>query len=162
MSLRLNVGAGFDKKEGYVNIDSSVEVNPDVICDLDEERLPYEDSSVDVVYSRHSLEHFSKPVEVLEELYRVSKNGSIWNIIVPFGFSHQDTLFHKTIGWHHGSFDKMLVDNPRPYYTCVRLRLLKAEGHADGWLKLLPFKRKLSSLFNNIYREIEFVLEVVK
>lgn len=160
--MKLNVGSGFDKRDGFVSIDSSSLVKPDVVCDLDTQKLPYANSSVDEVYAKHAIEHFSKLPEVLEELYRVSKNGAIWTFIVPFGSSWQDNIFHKTVGWHWNSWDKFLVDNPRQYYSKVRLRLLRVEGHSDGWLNYLPFKRKLSSLFNNIYREILYELEVVK
>lgn len=163
----LNVGCGFDKKPNtetidWVNIDNSKEVSPDIKCDLDLENLPLEDNTVDGVLMIHSLEHFVCPVEVLERLYKVSKNGAQWFIEVPFASSHQDNLFHHTMGWHHGSFDKMLVGNPRPYYTKVRLKLLKVTGLSHGWLVFLPFRRKLSSLFNNIYYSIFYELEVVK
>jgi len=158
----LNIGCGFDRREGFVSIDNSPLVNPDVVCDLDTQKLPYKDNSVDEIYSRHSFEHFSQPVQVLEELYRVSKHGAIWTIIVPFGYSWNDHLFHKSIGFHWNTFDRFLVNNNRPYYTKVRLKVLKVEGHADGWLRFLPFKRKFSSLFNNIFREIYYEFEVVK
>jgi ubiquinone/menaquinone biosynthesis C-methylase UbiE len=160
--MKINIGSGFDKREGFTNIDNSVEVKPDLVCDLDKERLPFADNSVEFVLSVHSLEHFSQPVKVIEELYRVSKNGAVWKFEVPFSYSHQDTLFHKTVGWHHGSWDKFLTNSPRQYYTKVRLRLLKAEGISHGILRFLPFRRKLSSLFNNIYYSIQYELEVVK
>ncbi|EQB39194.1 hypothetical protein M947_08555 [Sulfurimonas hongkongensis] len=49
------------------------------------EKLPFEDSSVDVVYSSHVLEHFQKcdASRFLKECYRVLKPDGIIRIVVP-------------------------------------------------------------------------------
>jgi len=54
MSLKLNLGCGKYKREGYVNIDSRPEVNPD-ICEYPWD-LEYETESVDEIYMSHTLE----------------------------------------------------------------------------------------------------------
>jgi hypothetical protein len=160
--IKLHIGCGFDKKKDFLNVDSSKEVNPDLVCDLDTQELPLQKDSVGFVLMDNVFEHFTQPVKVLEKLYEVSCNGAVWTIIVPFGYSWNDVLFHKTQGFHWNTFDHFLVGNKRPYYTKVRLKLLSATGVSDGLLRWLPFKRKLSSLCNNVYREIVYELEVVK
>lgn len=88
--MKLNLGCGFDKKKGYLNCDISKKVNPDKIIDL-EKKLPFKDSSVDEILIFHVLEHFQKPMEILKELYRISKNEAIIKIKVPY-FSHESAF----------------------------------------------------------------------
>ena len=77
MELKLNLGCGEVKAEGYVNIDRETgsEAYP----------LPYPDNHFDEVRSSHLLEHFSRAeVEpVLKEWVRVLKPGGSLKIAVP-------------------------------------------------------------------------------
>jgi len=162
----LNLGSGLDKKksEGVItwyNVDSSASVSPDKVWKVGDEIAPFGDDVFDLVESHHSLEHFSNIIFAVEEMYRITRNGGVWKITVPFGYSWQDNIFHEKIGWHWNSWDKFTQRN-RPYYSKVKLELIDVKGTADGWLKYLPFKRKLSSLMNNIYREITYELRVIK
>jgi len=45
--LKLNLGCGLDKREGYINLDVRKEVKPDIVCDLEHSFLPFTDESVD-------------------------------------------------------------------------------------------------------------------
>jgi len=165
---RVNAGCGLRKKvssdqEKWVNIDCAKEVNPDVICNLDTSRLIFRDDDVDFVFSEHSFEHFKYPLKVLKELYRVTKNGGTWQIIVPYGYNFQDNLFHYTVGFHKGSFNKFLVNSNRSYYhDNIKLELLSMKCRSVGWKKLLPLKSFLSQFLNNVYYEIEYNFRIVK
>jgi len=64
--MKLHLGCGYDKKEGYVNCDISEEVNPDKIVDINK-TLPFEDNSVEEIFMNHVLEHTPKPLEVMKE-----------------------------------------------------------------------------------------------
>ena len=85
--MKLNLGCGYDKREGYVNVDAFPDGNPDVVCDL--EKLPWiwETNSVDGVLFSHSLEHMGQQsslfLAIMKELYRVCKNGAVVEINVP-------------------------------------------------------------------------------
>jgi hypothetical protein len=56
--LRLNVGCGpgLFRKKGYINIDKSDRVEPDIVADVLD--LPYDPGTVDEIYAGHLLEHF--------------------------------------------------------------------------------------------------------
>lgn len=83
--MKLNIGCGKDHLQGYINIDC---VEPaDLICDVEEIALPYEDNTVEAFVLSHVLEHFQNPLEVLQELLRVAKNGATMHIRVPYGSS---------------------------------------------------------------------------
>ena len=82
--MKLNLGCGQSKKKGYINIDSSKQVNPDKVIDLEKARLPFKDNSVDEIIAEHVLEHINNFTPLMHEMYRVCKNNSIIKIKTPF------------------------------------------------------------------------------
>lgn len=84
--IRLNLGSGFRPLEGYINIDSRPEVEPDMVLDIAAEGLStYGDSTVDEVRAYDFLEHVSpdKVVFVLSEIHRVLKPEGILDSLTP-------------------------------------------------------------------------------
>lgn len=160
--FKLNIGCGYKKKQGFVNIDISKDVKPDLVLDLDKEDLPYEDNSVDYIELDNVFEHFENPIKVLKEFYRVCKpNAQIW-IAVPYKFEPSDTFFHKTVGFHEKTFRKFAPNTIRPYYTNLRFNTLAVELIPYKFSEKIPFKRYLKWFVSGIYREIRYNLEVVK
>ena len=64
--IRLNIGAGQTHIPGYINIDISSKA--DITLDLGTDKLPFEDDSVDVVFSYHTLEHVPDYLFALSEI----------------------------------------------------------------------------------------------
>lgn len=89
--LVLNLGCGYNQYKDAVNIDLFAECEPDFVCDLETERWPLEDDSVDYVIARHIMEHLgetkAKIKHVWQELYRVMKDGAAINMAVPHPLS---------------------------------------------------------------------------
>lgn len=80
--LRLNLGCGEHKIDGFINIDCVKQgrVQPDLVHNFVTERLPYEDKSVDQIWMIHCLEHIEMYHWqcLFEEILRVLKdNGSL-------------------------------------------------------------------------------------
>jgi len=81
--MKLNIGCGDKTKEDYINIDLH---NPaaDVFVNA-KDYLPYEDNTVDEIYSSHLIEHFT-PLEfkmVLTDWSRVLKRGGVLKLECP-------------------------------------------------------------------------------
>lgn len=83
--LRLDLGCGRHKKEGFLGIDVAPLEGVDMVLDLKKTPWPWESDSVDYIYSHHTLEHFNPVdfVNVMNEAYRVLKPGNHFEIIVP-------------------------------------------------------------------------------
>lgn len=85
--MKLNMGCGFNKREGYINVDMFPDGSPDVLCDLEQTPWIWETSSISEVLFNHSLEHIGADSRVflamMKELYRVCKNGALIQINVP-------------------------------------------------------------------------------
>ena len=79
--MRLNLGCGPTRIEGYTSIDISEQMKPDIVADVAD--LPMEDNSVDVIFASHILEHFRHDVPVLAEWHRVLKPGGEIHVMVP-------------------------------------------------------------------------------
>lgn len=75
--MQINLGCGFNKIEGCVNIDNRPSVEPDLCCDC--RALPYEDSSVDVVFALDYLEHIpiGETIAQINEIWRVLKHNGV-------------------------------------------------------------------------------------
>lgn len=80
----LNIGCGEIPLDGYVNIDKRKETNPDIICEIGKEKIPIDDNKVDYIFADNSLEHFENLISSINDLARISKDGAIWEIIVPY------------------------------------------------------------------------------
>ena len=73
--LILDIGCGVKKVAGAIGIDFSSLSDADVVINLNHERLPFDDSSVDFIYLSHTLKHLSFDgfFHVMSESYRILK-----------------------------------------------------------------------------------------
>lgn len=82
--MKLNLGAGDDRYDGYLNVDYDTHTNPDYVVDLERDTWPFEDNSVDEVIAHHVLEHLGEGYfHFMQELYRVCRHGAQIDIRVP-------------------------------------------------------------------------------
>jgi SAM-dependent methyltransferase len=91
--MKLNVGCGETKKDGYVNLDWSPLVHPDVAHNLNVLPYPFPDNSFDLIEAFHVLEHLDTPFAIMKEFHRILKPGGTLHIRVPHfsrGFTHAE------------------------------------------------------------------------
>ena len=83
--MKLNLGCGTYRKEGFINIDIDKDCSPDLVLNLGRDTLPYPNDSVDHVISNHFLEHITRDESdhLMKELYRVCKSGAIIEFCCP-------------------------------------------------------------------------------
>src|SRR5438045_1861977 len=85
--MKLNLGCGRRKLEGFVNVDAAAECGPDLVFDVESFPWPWADSSIDEVRFIHSLEHMGADPKVflklMQELYRVCRPGAQVHIAAP-------------------------------------------------------------------------------
>lgn len=153
--MKLNIGCGWNKKEGFVNIDKADEVEPDELINI-ENGLPYEDDTFIKIFSSHTLEHVRPHYWelVLAEMARVSKNGATWELILPF-----DNIWTRTNANHYRTFSftsfAQYCGGSRLYY-CKGWALRDKTEYPKRWI------RAFFILFPFLKDEIKFEFEVVK
>lgn len=84
--IRLDIGAGNTCHDGFDGVDYR-QYNEKIkyVIDLNTNKLPFQDNSVDEVITSHTLEHLQNPMELVREIYRVLKPGAKLTITVPYG-----------------------------------------------------------------------------
>lgn len=85
--LKLNLGCGFNRLPGFINIDASEHCEPDMLMDIEKPWDKIEDGSVEHIVAKDILEHVGKTpqdfINVLKEMYRVSCHGAVWEVQFP-------------------------------------------------------------------------------
>jgi predicted SAM-dependent methyltransferase len=85
--LRLNLGCGEFKLDGFINIDcvEDSRVKPDLKLDFIEQQLPYEAETVDQIWMIHCIEHIErfKWLVLFSEVLRVLKPNGSFTLAYP-------------------------------------------------------------------------------
>ena len=82
--MKLNLGAGNDIRENYVNHDLVGLKGIDLIHDLNIYPWPISDNSFDEIIANDLLEHLDDFMKAMEESHRILKPGGIFKIRVPY------------------------------------------------------------------------------
>jgi len=97
--LRLNLGSGLNKCDGYINVDKYDFGSSDVLMDLERTPWQFEDGSVSEIILNYTLEHLDRDVEVffaiMKEMYRICENEARIEINVPHP-RHKDFMNDPT------------------------------------------------------------------
>lgn len=180
MPVKLNLGCGKKKIDGWINCDLSPEIMPDRVVDL-EKKLPFEDNYADKVLLDNVFEHITNQVKLINEIWRVCKHGAIVEIIAPHctsvgaweDLTHKHPLTLRSFDYVSvGKVDKnSFYQNLSYEYGTAKFKILHREFTINKLPTLLGLKW-LSKQHPFIYEQfispiippsqIYFKLEVVK
>lgn len=129
--MKLNLGCGANKVEGFLNID--IVGDPDYKWNLEVVPWPFaEDGAVNEVIANHVLEHLGRdPVvflAIIKELYRVCCDGAVLHITFPH-HRHDNAVDDPTHVRQLTLYGLGLFDKDKNRKT-------RAEHHADSTLGL--------------------------
>jgi SAM-dependent methyltransferase len=142
----LSVGCGNRKSEkDAVRLDISPDVNPDIVCNLDETPYPLDTCSFSKVECFDVIEHLQDIPKVLEEFHRILKPNGLLLITTPH-FSCANSFVDPTHRWHlsYFSFDYFSDAHSLAYYSKARYRISHRQIHFKGG----RFNSLISRLFN--------------
>lgn len=112
---KIYLGAGKDRKQGYVHVDRERFVGIDVVCDITK-GLPFEEGEIDFVYSQDFMEHLppESKIPVINEIYRVLKNGGQMEHYIPNAGSRNDFGSPSHLShWNLQQFEHFDIDSYR-------------------------------------------------
>jgi hypothetical protein len=183
--LRLNLGCGASRLDGYINVDKLGD--PDLRHDLEVFPWPWPDDSVSEIVLNHVLEHLGHDPKVylgiMQEMYRVCRSGAFIRIVVPHhrhDYFHGDpthvravtplglSLFSQRLNreW----IGEGAANSPLGLYTGVDFELAETLYKPGAlWYRLHPGSEVdletllfEGALYNNLIEEIHMLLRPVK
>lgn len=120
----LNLGCGKKKSDNHFGIDINPRSDADLIYDVNKTPWPLEDNQFEEVICASIIEHLENFYGVMEEIWRISKNGALVYISIPH---YSDTAAftdptHKKYFTTY-SFDVLTKDTEWQYYTKARYKI---------------------------------------
>lgn len=116
--MKLNLGCGKKKLNGYVNIDIQYRVQPDLVVDISK-GLPFANNSTQEVTAFDFLEHVERDdvIFVMNEIHRVLVSNGLLRIRVPStdGRGAFQDPTHRSY-WNENSFKYYMNDSYRDLY----------------------------------------------
>ena len=183
--IKLNLGCGVQLKEGFVNVDKYGD--PDLRHVLEVFPWPWPDSCVREIEMNHVLEHLGRDTDVylniIKELYRVSKDQALIHITVPHprhdDFLNDPTHVRPITPDGLGLFSKKNneewikggnANTPLGVFLNVDFEVTHIHVTPDPiWIKLLADGKKSEAEFasatknhNNVIKQYRITVKVVK
>jgi len=173
----LDLGSGTKKRPGATTVDINVDTAPDVVHDLNVFPYPFPESEFDEIYADNVLEHLDDVVLTMQELHRITRDGGLVTVYVPY-FRSTWAAIDPTHRHHFTAESMSYFDIDHPFhdqyrYSPVGFRVRRVvfnerwtkpafRARVAGWATRHPqsYERRLSHVFP--LDELTFVLEVVK
>lgn len=168
--MKLNIGCGNKKKEGFIGVDKYPCDAVDKIADINE-TLPFEDNSIDEIWTDNVIEHARDIADFMRECHRICKNNAVMTIITPHYSSNASwrdpTHLHHLSYFSMDHFEKTGVDHYTGGGFKVIERKLSFGGGVMGITGRLIFMispRAWEAKWSFIFRAstLKFVLQIVK
>ncbi len=181
--MKLNLGSGNTRYDGYLNIDRDINVNPDYCIDIEDcIRLPFKDNSVTDIFAHHILEHMGDSFfHLIRELYRLCINGAIIDIRVPhprhdiflIDPTHKRPIYPHTLDMFSQEQNRLDMINggsqtPLGIIHAVNLKVVEFQFSLDPYWQ--PRFQQMTEeecehvarSFNNVITEIHIKWQVIK
>lgn len=91
--VQIDIGCGNNKKPNFIGLDFVKGPQVDHALDLTHDRYPFEDRSVDTVFSSHFLEHITEPNHVFSQIGRICKDQAAIEFWTPYAFTNEAFLY---------------------------------------------------------------------
>jgi len=186
-SNKLEVGCGDNKRKGYTGMDIVALDDVDIVHDMNSIPWPFDDNQFEEIILDDVLEHSNNFLGIIEEIYRVGKNGCTVKISVPhyssdnmytdpthttFFSSRSFNYFDKSLGYKHNFY----LQNVNFKIRKVRLSFREYFTHDVKkpffnplkWIGLEWLINKFSRVYERFFcwilpvGEIYFELEIIK
>ena len=165
VELKLNLGAGKDIREGYINADFRSIAGVNMVFDFDKFPYPFKDNTFEEIICFHVLEHLENIPKVITELHRIGKPGCKIHIKVPY-YNHPCMWVDCT--HKHGFTRDTLNDFTEEYntydetYPKFKLNVQMNPSIVGKYIYPKKLRLWLSYFLGFILKEIEYKMEVIK
>jgi SAM-dependent methyltransferase len=151
----LDLGCGKAKVCGAIGVDNVALPDVDIVHDLLDFPYPFESRTVETVYLRHVIEHFSFDDirRILSEVHRVLRPGGVVHIRVPHAFciAAWSDPTHRS-SFTYGSARFFDASSPKAYYkeTDSRWELIDTSSRVT-WFNWKRYRMRRIDAFVSRY-----------
>lgn len=149
--MRLNLGCGNKKKAGFVGVDKFPCEAVEHVADL-EQRLPFEDDSVEEIWMDNVVEHIPDLPALFAEIHRICRDGARITVLTPHFTSlaswRDPTHVHHLSYFSMDHFEKQSV----AHYTNPGAEM--TDGGSSPGFEVLERHLSFGGLMGNIGRLI--------
>jgi len=144
--MKLDLGCGSRKPEGYIGVDIKDGLGVNLVADLNK-GIPLPDNFAEEVRAHHILEHLDndKRIFIMGEIWRVLRQEGILDVVVPStdGRGAFQDPTHKSF-WNENSFLYFTEDNLRNTYGIqARFEVLELKTVVNDQWKIATVVGKL-------------------
>ena len=161
----LDLGCGpKSKKKGSIGLDKRPAPHVDVVHDLNVYPYPFPDNEFDYIEMSHIIEHIDRPLHLMSEVHRISKDGATVRIITPH-YSSQ-LSYGDLEHFHHFGYITFLTLQNTGLFKIKKHKLHFTDLYKvlgiSVWANLFPrrWEKYCSFIFPALY--VEVFLEVIK
>lgn len=151
----LDAGCGTAKVEDAIGIDRFRLPGVNIVYDLNRVPWPFKDESFDEIYLNDIIEHLTDTIKIMEECYRLLKNGGELHIRVVY-WNHRYAFSDPThvIFFSETSFD-FFTGKRRNYYSKAKFEIDTFEYIYDSTAKRLFLSKKLMNYLSHFLCNIK-------
>lgn len=155
-TIKLELGCGKSKKDGYIGIDQLDLPGVDLVGDVMPCLQIFPSDSVDEIYSKSFLEHVDDLNGVISETIRVLKKDGIHDLYVPHfsnPYYYSDYTHKKFFGlytFHYFTNESKTRRKVPSFYTNDKLIIISQKLiFTSPFIERWPFKKFLELIFNS-------------
>ena len=141
--MKLNLGCGNKRKNGFIGVDLYPCETVDKIADLNKE-LPFEDNSVDEIWMDNVIEHINDIPKLFKEIHRICVIGSRITVLTPH--------FASIASWRDPTHIHHLS-----YFSMDHFEKKDVAHYIGGGFKVLERKLSFGGLLGNLGRVIYMI-----
>lgn len=135
----IDVGCGGNKVHGALGVDRLKLPGVDVVCDFESSPLPFAANSVDVIHTRHTLEHLADLERILREFIRVLKPNGRLVVTVPH--------FSNSLGYSDYTHKRFFGYYTFDYFSKTADKYWEVPKYTDDiWFKIISKRLSFRNL----------------
>lgn len=165
--MKINLGCGDFKKEGWIGIDQYPYKCVDIVHDLNK-GIPLRDNSVDEIYTSYFMHYIKDLYFFIHEIYRVCKDGAKITILESHFTSPPGDI--ETNKWRYNALDYFDYNNKDAELVKNNFfKFKKRELIFGGFYKIFSFLKFIPYIYENTFlrslifcSSVKIVIEVKK
>jgi len=95
--MKIDIGCGKSCKAGYDGLDRTKFKGVKYVVDLEKQKLPFKNNTIDNIYSNMFFEHVNNPLDIIVECNRVLKKMEFLNLMYLTSHTLQFITQHTKI-----------------------------------------------------------------